>query len=303
MSCTSPTRDLLTFWLAGTLGPAEAELVSRHVERCAGCRAEAIDGRVLIEGLQTLHLRADEVVSAAAGDLNSPHLLVCALCRDEVALLRTVNADLTRNAGVTSWTREWSLRIAAAAVLVLAVPLVWYAGRQMIGVRPASLQITVAPQPGTPPPALPLKIAVEKASLAVLATETIALRGRPSPRRALLDDLAIALEPYRQDDFAEAATRLGGLREKRPDAPEITYYLGVCLLLLDRPADAIAPLADAARRMTPPDEARFYVSVARVNAGQTDAGLAELTRLCNSRSDAAARACEALKQASAQPRR
>jgi hypothetical protein len=37
-------------------------------------------------------------VSAAAGDLHAPHLLVCSRCRDEVDLLQTINAELnTRN--------------------------------------------------------------------------------------------------------------------------------------------------------------------------------------------------------------
>src|SRR5436853_1673316 len=98
MTCSSPTRELVTFWLAGTLGPDEARLVSQHLETCADCRADVADGRVVIDGMRELHLRPDEVVAAAAGELNAPHLLVCARCREEVTTLKAMNTDLTRTA-------------------------------------------------------------------------------------------------------------------------------------------------------------------------------------------------------------
>src|SRR5204863_8503384 len=35
VSCSSEARELVTFWVAGSLGPEEAETVSRHVAGCA----------------------------------------------------------------------------------------------------------------------------------------------------------------------------------------------------------------------------------------------------------------------------
>lgn len=99
MSCSAPPRELITFWLAGSLSPADAALVSSHVEGCAECRVAAVEGLAVMKGISELHLAADEVVAAAAGDLDSPHVLVCSRCRDEVALLRTINADLTKTPG------------------------------------------------------------------------------------------------------------------------------------------------------------------------------------------------------------
>src|SRR5712672_3506224 len=96
MTCSSPSRELITFWLAGSLSPDEAALVERHVASCADCR-EAVDaGRAVVRGFQGLHLSADEIVAAAAGELQPPHLLACSRCREEVALLRSINADLNR---------------------------------------------------------------------------------------------------------------------------------------------------------------------------------------------------------------
>jgi hypothetical protein len=121
MSCASPLRELVTFWLAGTLDPAEAEEVARHVTSCADCRADVSDGRMVFEGLRELHLTADEVVAAAASELTSPHLLVCSRCRDEVATLQAVNADLGKSASRGSSWRAFGAAVAAAAAVALAV--------------------------------------------------------------------------------------------------------------------------------------------------------------------------------------
>jgi hypothetical protein len=259
MSCPEPPAELVTFWLAGSLSPADAAMVSAHVESCAECRAAAVEGLTLVKGFRELHLDPGEVVAAAAGDSHSPHLLVCSRCRDEVALLRTINTDLTK----TSVRSAWLPGLAAAAALILAVPFLWKFVPPGPGASPPATSLAVV-SPATA--GTPRRIPVEKASLVALANETVRLRGRPGPRQALLEDLAVALEPYRRDDFEEAARRLRTLGPKYPHAPEIPYYLGVCLLLLDRPTEAIAPLEDAARHMTPPDEANRYLAIARTNA-------------------------------------
>lgn len=98
MSCSSELRELVTFWAAGTLSRDEADAVARHVAGCDECRAAAIEGAALIDGIRELHLTSDEIVATAAGDLTSPHVLVCPRCRDEVALLRDLNADLAQGA-------------------------------------------------------------------------------------------------------------------------------------------------------------------------------------------------------------
>ncbi|MBZ5560621.1 MAG: zf-HC2 domain-containing protein [Acidobacteriia bacterium] len=45
MPCSSPERELLTFWLAGSLDAGEAERVARHVAMCDSCRSDAANGR------------------------------------------------------------------------------------------------------------------------------------------------------------------------------------------------------------------------------------------------------------------
>jgi hypothetical protein len=298
VTCRSSTRDLVTFWLAGSLSPAEAALVSDHIKACAECRDAAMDGAAVVDGFRSLHLTADEIVTAASGDLNSPHLLVCPQCLDEVALLRGINSDLARSGSSRDRTPQRWLALTAAALVAIAVPLVWLVVRPTEeSVAPAS-PIAQAPQPNRPEPAPRPRIAIEKASLAALARESVVLRGSASPRRALLDGLAQALEPYRRDDFGEALARLNALEPGHSGAVEIAYYRGVCLLLLDRPGEAVAPLQAAADRMRPADEAAYYLAVAKVNAAsspeESSAAVAGLAHICDGGSETAARACAAL---------
>jgi hypothetical protein len=297
MNCSSPLRELVTFWLAGSLGPADAALVSSHVASCAECREAASEGAALVKGLLALHLRADEVVAAAAGDLQSAHLLVCSSCRDEVALLRGINADLAAASGRSVPMSSWRAGLALAAAVIIGVPVVWQMVRPTPELPPPVAPITVAGTPSAIPPTAPRRITVEKASLEPLANESLVLRGASNSRRSLLDALAVALEPYRRNDFEESAKRLRALQRQHRDTTEIPYYLGVCLLLLDRPAEALLPLQEAEARMEGADEVRYYLAVARVNAARTatesEAGSAELARLCGGTTDVAPRACAA----------
>lgn len=142
MSCSSEARELVTFWVAGSLARAEAEAVSRHVAGCAECRAAAIEGAALIAGLRELHLRPDEVVSAAAGEFDSPHLLVCPNCREEVALLRAVNADLGSASsqgarGIARAARRWMPLALAAVAASLVLFAFWLVPRRSVGDDPA----------------------------------------------------------------------------------------------------------------------------------------------------------------------
>ena len=220
-------------------------------------------------------------------------------------MMRAVNADLARSSVPSSRARQWRLAISAAAVVIMAVPVVWRLVGPAQETAPPTTSITTAPEPATPALTPLPRITVEKASLAALANESVVLRGSTSPRRALLDDLAVALEPYRRDDFEDTLTRLTALEPRHPAAVEIAYYRGVCLLLLDRPAEALTPLRASAPRI-PTGEAAYYLAVARVNAAQStaesDAGIADLARLCGGSSDVAALACAALPGPPARPR-
>lgn len=260
MTCQAPEHELLAFWTAGTLSSEEAARVKRHLAGCPSCQASATETEGMLQGIRALHLTSEEAVAAAWGEGSFEHLHICARCREEVETLRAMNRDLQKPAAGAGWRQS----------------LAWAAGLAFVALSTATLlkaphpapPVTTAPGLSVEAPAPPARIRVRKASLDALARETVRLRGAAAPRRLLLEDLAKALEPYRRDDFEEAATRLGALRPRYPEAGEIPYYLGVCLLLLDRPDEALAPLEDAVSRLTEADEARYYLAIAQVNASR-----------------------------------
>jgi hypothetical protein len=211
VSCTDPSCELVTFWLAGSLGPAEAAAVASHVESCAECRAAALEGLSLVRGLRDLHLPAGDVVAAAAGEMSPPHLLVCARCRDEVALLRTVNADLGRTLDVPARppsARRWQpiglAALAAAAVLAL----VWIAPHHppppdLTTVRGTTLAavdlLPVATQDGVPTLAWKPVASATRYRVEVFTDDgrPVWARETEAPRFAWPDDVARTSGPYR----------------------------------------------------------------------------------------------------------
>ena len=305
MSCASPERELVTFWVAGSLTPAEVAAVSHHVAGCDECRAAARESAVLVEGLQALHLSTEEIASAAAFETDSPHVLVCSRCREEIAVLRTVNADLAARSSVAVSGsvpgRSWRVALAITAAVVIAVPVIW---RSFYSSTSPPAAESTSP-PSAPVASIP-RIKVEKASLASLASESVTLRGAATPRQALLQDLAIALEPYRTDNFVEAAARLQAVQIRHPESSEVPYYLGVCLLMLDRPAEALPPLNGALSREPLIKDALYYLAVAKVNASRNRAEFRaarlELKRVCDQTRDATAKACLALRSVDERPR-
>jgi hypothetical protein len=154
------------------------------------------------------------------------------------------------------------------------------------------------PSGGTPPagPVLP----AEKAPILVDPADALVLRGgAEGGRRAFLERLAAALEPYRRGDFAEAAERLAVVGERHPEAPEPGLYRGVSLLLLGRPEEAAAPLRNAAARATNAAlraEARYHLAVALSRSGDVAGARAELRASCTGGGAATARACTALER-------
>ena len=77
---------------------------------------------------------------------------------------------------------------------------------------------------------------------------------------------------YVQRHYAEAANMLEGAVQAEPKAADSNFYLGVCKLMLDRPADAIRPLrmALAAGQTQYSQPAHFYLAKALLQTGKLD---------------------------------
>jgi Putative zinc-finger len=117
MDCEGASERLP--WLyAGSLNPAEAAEVRRHLEGCARCRAELQETRqaaaVFDAHLPTavlVDLAWDRPVTGIAAELVHAHLAACADCREELELVResrrleaAAPADVVRRAR-WSWRR------------------------------------------------------------------------------------------------------------------------------------------------------------------------------------------------------
>lgn len=269
-----PPPDLLRASKAGVLpGALEAD-VAGHVERCLACQA-------LVEALD----------DPSVGDITT----------DERARILSrirsgVQPATPRRRGAWMWRPLPLLTAAAAAVVIVGMALLW----QVSG------PVVEGPQRTRPRgTGVPAVFRLEKAEIRQPATDVLRWRGVEGEVRGELDDLTRALDPYRRDDYAEAASRLADVTRQYPDSAAGHFYLGVSLLFLDRPADAVAAL-QSAERLVPPEpglasDVAWYLALAYQRAGQRERAAATLTRLCEGTSDRSARACEGLTELSRPP--
>ncbi len=189
------------------------------------------------------------------------HLAVCASCRglaaDAREFLRAMGepaAPLVEPA--SRRRRAWAL----AAGLILAVGV---AGWSWWTREPRSPWRDFAAAAA----AYPLEAGVE---------DEIVWRGESA------DDLrAAAMEPYRAGDYAAAERQLKDFLREHPQDAQAELYRGVSLLLLRRPGQAVAPLVDATAHgdEAVAREARWYLSLARLEIGARETASEDLRLL------------------------
>jgi len=254
--------------------------------------------------------RADLLLPALEGVLPDPlgarvraHAAACPLCRDLVEALSAGPAAepdegaLDRihgrvKAGRRSWLAIIRWPAVAAAALVAA-------GLVFARLAPGPIETPpVASRGGDvalPAPAFVLalsKPAVE------LPPEALVLRGGDAD--PAVTALIAALEPYRRDDFAEAADRLEAVVDAYPDARHAQFYLGVSRLLAGRAAEAVGPLSRAAQRAPAGSwlraEATWYLAVSSERDGDRGGALGALADLCGRPGPRREAACDGLRR-------
>lgn len=268
-ACPSPAR--LQAFVLGALPEEQAEPLERHLAGCAAC--------------QTLARDLAEWRPPAVG-------------RSEVERLwrRVTDAapELRRKRRRPHWA--WiSAPVAAAAAVVLALRL-----------TPA------VPAPGPPPPAtasmaaprydLRAMAAVEKAPVRLPASALLLWRGvNRTAVPAETRELVAALTPYGKDDYRQAAVLLASVSQRYPRSFEAAFYLGVSLLLLERPAEAAAPLERARALGDGPQkkEASWYLALAHLRRGSVRQARPLLEEVCSGGDARAGSACGALRQLAA----
>lgn len=163
-------------------------------------------------------------------------------------------------------------------------------------IQPASpVETARGPSVGPPPPSA-FALVLQKAAIKIPAAAVLIYRSDRKDSQAFLKDLAAALEPYRRDDYAEAARDLAPLAGKYPNAAEPAFYLGVSQLFLNQNEAAIASLQMARRRggETLRDDASWYLALALERAGKPEDARREVEALCSRAGQYKDQACAAV---------
>ena len=190
----------------------------------------------------------------------------------------------------SSW---WNWRVlsvaAAAAALVAGV---------VILKRPSISPHATSPLPSPAKPTPVFAMTLAKAPIRIPAAAVLTFRGDADDSQGYLAVFAGALEPYRKDDYAEAARALDPVARKYPKAAEPEFYLGVSQLLLNDNTAAITSLQEARRRGggVVTDDISWYLAVALTRAGSIAGGRAEAEQLCAGAGEYKDRACAAVDQ-------
>jgi hypothetical protein len=249
---------------------------------------EAAKARVRLQGA----CPADEAVLAFyRGDLAEveaeamrEHLAVCPRClelaRDALGFLAAMGELPAAAAEPGGWRRARTWGAAAAMALAVGVAgWLWWGGAQ---VDPGST-LTVAKAP------YPLVAGQEKDP-----EEDLVWRDAGPGE----DAFGEVMTPYLAGDYAVAERRLAAYLREHPGDAAASFYRGVSLLLLKRPAAALPPLRQAANHGGEPlaAEARWYLALANLEAGARAEATAELRHLAASAGRHQSEAAELLRR-------
>lgn len=233
-----------------------------------------------------------ELLPAVAQEAVVRHVAGCAVCRaladalddpsmgelgedDQERLRRRLRSELTRADRSANTQTPWRWAAIAATVVAIAVT----------GVLVRQLR---APSTGDRSSVLQL----QKSTVGINVDSDLVWRGSGGSERA---DLALALEPYAKNDFAEASRRLKDVVSRHPQSAVAHLHLGVSLLFLRQP-DAAVPILENAERLagTQPEltaEAGWYLAIAFHALGQNERSLEKLETVCRSQTGRAPGAC------------
>jgi hypothetical protein len=201
----------------------------------------------------------DRVEEGEAEEIRG-HLAACPSCvataREARAFSETMSGWAGRREARPVRPRAaWWL---AAAAVILAAGLIAY---------------RLATSPVVPEASRRSDVIVAKAPypLDTGSKEPILWRGGSSDETGAPRDFGPGMEAYAGGRLEDAARRLASALETTPAHEPSRFYLGVTLLLLERPGEAIDPLQRVAADGTPllRQEARWYLALASLKAGHT----------------------------------
>jgi len=202
------------------------------------------------------------------------HYFDCSRCLEHVGRLESARHALAGDGGPGADVPRWRRRLWPAAGALAAAAIV-------------VLAVRVIDEPSAPAPNLPVTRDVElprepaAPNLGRLGaiepprfTPPRLRSGAGEARRLFID----AMRSYERGDYAGAVRGLEAAVRADPAYPAAHFFLGVCFLQLDRRADAIGYLREAARLGESPylEDAHFFLAKALIRDGDVAAARGEL---------------------------
>lgn len=270
-----PAPDWLRAAESGALTGTTAVDILSHLDVCEACQ-------VLVEAL------TDEDVTAIDDDERA---------RLDARVLGAARAgNQLRPPAQRRWPRPVVSAMALAASALLAV---WTAP---VWLNPAPPPPAGPPDgPATVPVSPPSVLALGLPRVEVAIEEELVSRGAPgASTQAESDPRLPAIDAFDRRDFEAAARLLGDAARHEPSAADLRLLLGVSLLYLDRPSDALRQLTVARNTGPGPirQEATWYLALANAHTGQTGAASSLLEPLCGSPTERSLMACLAIDELS-----
>jgi hypothetical protein len=228
----------------------------------------------------------------------SAHLARCAACQALAADLARLGegappASLDGRVIAASGVRgRWAVLVAAVVLAAIGLSAWWrvHAPQEMLLDR---VETSTGAPAAAAAPAPATRWTVEPPALVLPAATVLVMRGSDPAAAAL----ATALEPYRNGDYAAAATSLAAFTTTHPDSADGWFYLGASRLLTDADAEARTALekAESLGAGASHPELEWLGATADARTGATDSAKARLTALCDASGPLKDRACDALK--------
>ena len=260
-----PSPDLILAARSEVLPEEISKKILLHLETCSSCAVLARD-----------------MVDPEIADPNA----------DEQARIKErIDEESKVRKAAFGWRWVWSRILPASAVIVLLVGgFLWYRGQHVSRSENAT---ATAPQNAPVPAESVFKL--EKAPIRLSAASLLLWRGG---KERYERDLANALEPYRRDNFSEAASRLQQVTRKYPESAVAHFYLGVSEMFLNRDAEAIENLkkAQELHEESLEREMRWYLGLAYQRSGDRAKAIGELEELCGNPGAYSAQACAGVQQ-------
>lgn len=214
---------------------------------------------------------------------------------DEDRLLRRVQ-DATRTDTDRRRTRmAWLALPAFAAIAIIVIgAAAWRIWSGRPDPEPASSAATTAQAPA-PPVAPAFHIPLQKADVRLTPA---ALTWRVAGQGTFVNDVAPAMDAYRNGQYARANEAFSGLTARYPQSVEVFFYQGVSRLLLGDVLGASEALtrAEPVAEGSFVDDIAWYRAIADERMGDRAGARRRLDAICRGGGSRAAAACDAGKK-------